>query len=531
MELTGILNFGNIDRQCTNNNKMRVFMEIFEEILTECIKFPMKKPQPLIPHHTLMQPNQFSSKCKDFIMHYNIEWNGMVKLHQNSGNGLIYTNDKHRAKKVNDSLREALLKCKNVLLNAKQQYTLPILANLKYHHHQQQDHYQHFTAMNNGLSQNLVYACASNINNINVKHEQLPNTNLRRMNNHTNSNNLVMMNHMVPTKSEDGMNVGRSVCLPSSDICNRNINHHNINNGRQHHSSLAPSHQITANNAVPITETNPINKSVPILGKMNHINNVQVNNTTNVNMNMNMNMNSNGCTSDHQTQQDILSLLQLLRNNSNGNGNANINTNTNTNVNVNGSINSMNNMNNMNNMKIMNVNNGGMSKVNAAITPYHLYINTDINRHSSSNINLSAESRYSPLGAFTPTTITGVSASTPQIMHANNHNIMVTPNKCSTRIQNNICTNTNGMITQLQNENQSANINSINTNCTNTFRSNTTHHNNNNNNNNCTNNNNGVQPQITLNFHDTNIHSALSQIPSSLLPYISLNIHIHNKEE
>ena len=454
---------------------MIVFIEIFDEILTECIQFPMTKPQPLLPHQSLMQQNEFRSKCQDFIMHYNFEWNGVTKLHHNDGNGSTYTNDKHRAKKVNDSLRECLLKCKNLLINANKQYMLPMIANIN---------------IKTELRHSFNYK--SNI----IKNNNLINNNYNFMKNENDAINI-----------NDGINMNGFVCLEPCDIyggtsCSRscsknikNITNRNINNGcnyifqQQQQQQTAPQ---------PQPQIQPQIQQLPIINNINNNNN------------------------------DIVSLLQII------NHNQNIQSHQQQFVN--------NNNNNNNQIEQQRPQILRLSRPLTTPTPSTTTTFTPISGynpvHNRSNFNISSQSRYNPLLPLTPINMNSLNMNS---INVNGMNI----NGLNNNINANITTNNNNNCNFVVTPNHlNSNLSTV-THNSNMFMNNNLIMNNNNNNNinnasnqitnsitNSVTNSISFTPSIDVNLTDTNnLLSALSQIPSALHPYISVNIHIHNNDD
>jgi len=107
-----------------DKQKMCAFIDILQELLTETIQFPSNKSERLIPHQTLMQPCKFQSKCKEFVLHYNIDWSAMHAVTATRSN---VTN---RARKVHATFAECLRKCKEKLQSSHHEIThiIPILA-------------------------------------------------------------------------------------------------------------------------------------------------------------------------------------------------------------------------------------------------------------------------------------------------------------------------------------------------------------------------------------------------------------------
>ena len=53
---------------------MVIYIDIVERILNEPVHFPRTKLQPLLPHQTLMQPNEFKKACQRFTTYYSTKW-------------------------------------------------------------------------------------------------------------------------------------------------------------------------------------------------------------------------------------------------------------------------------------------------------------------------------------------------------------------------------------------------------------------------------------------------------------------------
>ena len=95
-----------------NNKKMDLFISIFLLIIDGKITFQRTKAQPLMPYQTLIQPNNFRKKCKEFVSFYDIPWNhnsiSPSKIHRK------YQKDKLRSSKIFNSFINCLksIQCK-----------------------------------------------------------------------------------------------------------------------------------------------------------------------------------------------------------------------------------------------------------------------------------------------------------------------------------------------------------------------------------------------------------------------------------